>query len=344
MANPTFDDLMDVSVAGLDLTGNTVAASAVLKSNYDVLVAHRNLRTYSTAEVLHACPRKYQLKKMQAAHGSSERVNSTTFAFGHAVGAGVATLDATQDIRRAVFDAFIAWDMDLFADERKQGRKHGKSFHEAIWALYVYQTFCEEETDLADYEVIGIEQTVAVDFEDGHYFSGHIDELLRNKITGSIRVKENKTTGFSNIDPALYSNSDQALGYSVVVENYGVSEYEVMYVVYSSTEQKWTQFNFVKPTYKRAEWIQDQLLINQQIDHYAELNFFPKRGGSCFDFMRRCEYYETCDISTKSAFGAEFADLPSISSIADIAAVEAVNYSVSLSSLVAKQKEKSNQS
>lgn len=344
MANPTFDELMEVPVTGVDLTGNTLSSASVLKTNYDTLVAHGNLRTYSTAEVFHACPRKYELKKMQAAHGGSERVNSTTFAFGHAVGAGVATFDATQDLRRAIFDAFIAWDMDLFADERKQGRRHGKSFHEAVWALYVYKTFCEEETDLGEYDVVGIEHTVAVDFEDGHFFSGHVDELLKHKATGRVRVKENKTTGFSNIDPALYSNSDQALGYSVVVENFGVSEYEVMYVVYSSTEQKWTQFNFVKPTYKRAEWIQDQLLINQQIDHYSELKFFPKRGGACFDYMRRCEYYETCDISSKSAFGAEFSDLPKIASIADIAAIEHVNYPVSLSSLVARQKEKSSQS
>lgn len=334
----TFDDLMNQPLDAV--VPGTGAAVKVLKSQYDTLVAHRNLRTYSTAEIFHACPRKYALKKMQAANGTSQRLNTPTFAFGHAVGAGVATFDQTGDVRQAIWQAMLAWDMDLFADERKQGRKNGKSFHEAIWALYTYRTFVEEETDLADYETVGIEQTVAIDFGDGHYYSGHIDELLRNKYTGRYRVKENKTTGFSNIDAALYSNSDQALGYSVVIDQLGGADYEVLYTVYSATEQRWVQFSFVKSVLKKSEWLQDQLLINQQIDHYSELKFFPKRGGSCFNYMRRCEYYETCDLSIGSSFGAEFAELPEIASIADIQAIEHVDYPTSLNEIVARQKEK----
>jgi hypothetical protein len=336
-APPSFDDLMDTSIH--DVAPGQGAAVKVLKSNYDQLVGHRNLRTYSTTEVFHACPRKFAIKKMQAATGTNERLNTPTFAFGHAVGAGVAVYDATQDMRQAIWAAMLAWDMDLFADERKTGRKNGKSFHEAVWALYEYRTFYEEETDLRDYEVVGIEQTVAVDFGDEHFYSGHIDELLRNKYTGTYRVKENKTTGFSNIDPSLYSNSDQALGYSVVIDTLGGGEYEVLYTIYSSTEQRWVQYSFVKQTYKKADWIQDQLLINQQIDHYSELKFFPKRGGACFDYMRRCEYYETCDISFKSGFGAEFSELPAIENIEAISAIEHVDYPATLQQLIDKQKE-----
>jgi hypothetical protein len=242
---------------------------------------------------------------------------------------------------QAIFQAMLAWDIDLFADEYKPGKKKGKSFHEAIWAVKLYASFREEELRmLNDYEVVGNEVTVAIDFEDGSFYSGHIDTLFRHRITGQFLVKENKTTGFGTIHPALYSNSDQALSYSVVVDaNGGGAEYAVLYTIYSATEQRWTQFEFIKQTFKKADWLQDQLLINQSVDGWSELCFFPKRGHSCFAFMKPCEYYETCDISFSSSFGMEYQELPRIGSIDDIAAIEPVNYRAKLSDLVARQKD-----
>lgn len=319
------------------------AAAKVLKTNYDKLTSHANLRTYSTTDVLHSCPRKFAIKKLQAFSGTADRINSPTFAFGHAVGAGVAVYDATQDIRQAIWAAFLAWDIDLFADERKTARSAGKSFYEAVWALQSYENFYEEETNLSEYESIKIEGTVAVDFEDGHFYSGHIDEVLRHRSTGRYLVKENKTTGFKNIDPALYSNSDQALSYAVVVDILGGTEYEVLYTIYSASDQRWVQFPFVKSAFKKAEWIQDQLITNQQIDSYSDLRFFPKRGRNCFSYMRRCEYYESCDISLKHAFGIEYSDLPRITSLADINDIEHIDFPTTLTEIVNRQKEKLNE-
>lgn len=333
-----FDSILDANVT--DVTPGHGAAIKVAQNAYGTLTKHQNLMTYSTSEVLHSCPRKYAIKKMQADAGTADRLNSPTFAFGHAVGAGVATYDETQDLRLAIWNAFLAWDIDLFESEYKPGKRKGKSFYEAVWALYCYRTFHEEETDLRDYDVVKIEGTIAIDFEDGHFYSGHIDEVLRHKMTGRFLVKENKTTGFANVDPALYSNSNQALSYAVVVDMLGGSEYEVLYTVYSSAEQRWMQFPFVKQGYKKAEWIQDMLLTNQNIDSYAELKFFPKRGGSCYQFMRRCEFYETCDIAFKHAFGKEFYELPRIQHLADIEAIEHIDFPTTLSEIVQRQKEK----
>lgn len=337
-----FDSILDAKVT--DVTPGHGAAVKVAKQGYNDLVKHGNLMTYSTSEIFYSCPRKYAIKKMQAEAGTADRLNSPTFAFGHAVGAGVAIFDQTQDLREAIWSAFLAWDIDLFEEERKATRRNGKSFFEAVWALYVYKTFYEEETQLGDYEVVKIEGTIGIDFEDGHYYSGHIDEVLRHRETGRFLVKENKTTGFANVDPALYSNSNQALSYAVVVDMLGGSEYEVLYTVYSSTQQQWMQFPFVKQAFKKAEWIQDQLLTHQQMDHYSELKFFPKRGASCFNFMRRCEFYETCDIGFKHAFGKEFAELPRITSLADINAIEEIDFPTTLSEIVQRQKEKLHES
>lgn len=340
VTNDMFDAIMNTELT--EPTPKWGAAVKVLKDGYSQLVSHGNLTTYSTQELLFACPRKFAIKKLQAHRGTEERQNSPTFAFGHAVGAGVATYDATQDLRAAIWEAFRAWDLDLLEVERKPGKRLGKSFWEAVWALYCYEQFYNE-SDLRDYEVVKIEGTVAIDFEDGHYYSGHIDEVLRHKETGRYRIKENKTTGFTNIDPALYSNSDQALSYAVVVDMLGGSEYDVMYTIYSPTAQQWTQFDFVKQGYKKAEWIQDQLLVHQQIDQYSELKFFPKRGRSCFAYMRRCEYYETCDISFQHAFGEQFADLPRINSLSDIDKIEKIDFATTLTEIVSRQKEKLNE-
>lgn len=332
------DDILNTNVT--DATPGFGAAVKVLNSNYAKLASHRNLITYSTADLLHTCPRKYQIKKLQADAGTESRLNSPTFAFGHAVGAGVAVYDQTQDLRQAIWAAFLAWDIDLFLEERKATRSAGKSFFEAIWALFAYENFYHSETSLPEYETVKIEGTIAIDFEDGHFYSGHIDEVLRHKQSGRFLVKENKTTGFTNVDPVLYANSDQALSYAIVIDMLGGTEYEVLYTVYSATAQAWSQFPFVKNANKKAEWIQDQLLIHQQIDHYAQLDFFPKRGRSCFNYMKRCEYYESCDLAQSNVFGKSFSELPTIKSIADINEIEPVDFATTLTEIVARQQER----
>lgn len=332
-----FDAILDTPI---NTTNNN--ASAVLKTNYDKLSSHANLTTYSTSDIFHSCPRKFAIKKLQAATGTAERVNSPTFAFGHAVGAGIATYDQTQDLRAAIWEAIKAWDIDLFDEERKPKRKNGKSFWEAIWALYAYEQFYND-SDLSSYDCIKVEATVAIDFEDGHFYSGHIDEVLRHKVTGKFRVKENKTTGFANVDPAIYANSDQALSYAIVIDMLGGADYDVLYCVYSSTEQAWTQFDFVKHTYQKAEWVQDQLLLHRQIEDYAELNFFPKRGRSCYNFMRRCDQFDMCSTSFQHRFGMEYKDLPRITCLEDINKIEAVDFATTMTEIVNRQKEKLNE-
>jgi hypothetical protein len=315
------------------------AATKVRKDGYSTLVSHRNLGTYSTLEIFHACPRKFSIKKMEAAVSLVERQGSVTFAFGHAVGAGVAVYDQTQSIDDALWAAFLAWDQDFLASETKAGHTGGRSFWEVGWALYQYVEFYENETDLRDYETAHIEATIGVDFENGHFYSGHVDEVLRNKYTGSYRIKENKTSGFKNIHPALYSNSDQALSYAVVIDALGATEYEVLYTIYSVPERKWVQFPFVKSALKKIEWLQAQLCVHTQIDQYTELAFFPKRGSACFQYMRPCEYYEDCDHTFDVRYGMGFGELPAIQSLDDIHAIEPIDFRASLTDLINRQKE-----
>ena len=321
-------------------------ATKVLKDNYSQLVAHGNLSSYSMQGVLHACPRKYQIKKLQAATGTSERIQSVTFSFGHSVGAGVAEYDATLDLDAAIWAAFLAWDIDLLEIETKgtyadgTGKPTGKSFAMAIWALQKYQVFVDEETNLRDYETVKIEANIAVEFNDGHFYVGHIDELLQHKETGSFLVKENKTSGLRSIAPAMYANSDQALSYAIVIDLLGGNEYEVLYTIYSSSAQEWIQHRFVKTAMQKASWLQDQLLMHQQLDSYTELDFFPMRGSACFDYMRVCEYFGRCELNQSTVFGVKYADLAKITSKEDLDWIEHVDYYTTLDDIVKRQQEK----
>lgn len=335
------DILADVLDSNLGDT--TRSAYAVRKDNYQQLVAFGNVTSYSMQSVLRQCARKFQLLKLQAdCNDREEREPNCDFAFGHAVGAGVAVFDATGDLDKAMWAAFLAWNIDLLEEApRKENRPApNKSFHHALWALQTYKTFREESTDLPEYDVVKTEATIVVDFEDGHYYTGHIDELLRHRETGKFKVKENKTTVYSTVDPAQYANSDQALSYSVVVDAAGDSEYDVLYTIYSSTEQRWIQFEFTKTPLAKAEWLQGQLFIHSEIDTYKEHNFFPKNGASCISFGRRCEFYESCDFNSKRVFGKTFVDLKRIESVEELAEIEGADYVVKWSDLVKNQQSK----
>ena len=320
------------------------AAAAVQKKSYAQLVAFRNVTSYSMQSELHACPRLFQFMKLRADQSLEmldevEESGSVTFAMGHAVGAGIAVYDKTRDLGNALFAAFLAWDIDLLAEhEHAPGkRKKLESFAHACWAVMQYPNFIAEETDLEDYEVVQLEATVGVDFENDHYYIGHVDELLRNKYSGRFKVKENKTSGFASIDPALYSNSDQALSYSLIVDAHGASEYEVQYTIYSKPEQRWLSMDFVKSPHSKLEWLQGQALLSSDIDMYAEGNFFPKRGNSCMRFNRRCHLYEECDLSTDKIFGKRFSELRTCAGREDLEAVEKIDYWVTWSDIVKSQ-------
>jgi len=312
-------------------------STAVKKDNYRDLVAFQNVTSYSMQQVLHACPRKFQLAKLGADNRGEDdiREGNCDFAFGHAVGAGVAVFDETGDVRAALWAAFLAWNIDLLAEPVKKPNRppSGKTFFHALWAIKVYEVWREEETDLCEYEVLKSEATIAVDFEDGHFYVGHVDELLRHKETGRLKVKENKTTVYSAVDPAMYANSDQALSYALVVDQLGAAEYDVMYTIYSSTEERWLQFEFTKSALQKAEWLQGQFFLHDQIETYADHNLFPKNGGSCIQFGRRCEHFESCGMNQDKIFQKQFKDLKVLNSLEDLENIEAIDYAFTLTDI-----------
>ena len=333
------DDLLSSTLHAApqdDYDAGISAAAGVSKVDYNKLYSFQNVISHSMEEVLNSCPRKFQIAKLAA--GSAEgrpRYNNVTFAFGHAVGAGVAVYDKTQSLRSAIWAAFLAWDIDLFAHEEHRPPRPDpkKSFAFVVYALEKYAAWYAENM-MDQYEVVELEATVCVDLETSdynvdtcqltptQYHTGHIDELLRHKVSGNLRGKENKTTSLTVVDPAMYANSNQTLGYSVVVAQFGAAEYDVLYTVYSSTEMRWISFDFPKTRLSRAQWLKTETQQAEIIRIYADDDFFPMRGSSCYSYNRQCEHFGSCNMDLKRQFGVKFSELP----VADIAALQAVEH------------------
>jgi hypothetical protein len=341
------DPIADALLEGITLEGDwRKLASDVTDKEYRKLVAYDNCTSYSQLQELHACPRRYQLIKAQAKEpgiiGFAEQGN-IDFAFGHSVGAGVGTLAATGDLTKALFAGFVSWKADYFADldtekakfTKKPGQKKNKNIgfaQLAIEKFAVAEYFAEWEVYTLPNGRPAVEVAFEFNTENGFKHYGHIDLLMRHRVSRKVAVWEFKTNGSSEPDEAMYANSSQALGYGVILDSLepDLSEYDVIYAVYSSPSMEWHIMPFAKSLTQKAEGIQDILLDHNAISTYRKMDFFPKRGESCRQFNRRCQFFGTCDLTTH----VSYRDLPET----DLA--ESVDFQVSLSDVIKHQRSK----
>lgn len=322
----------DLSSALAKLSGQVINLTFADTSNksYNKLQAFRNVTSYSMLGTLHSCPRKFQLIKARASAGGSQ-ANNVDFAYGHAVGSGVQAWMIKQDINEAIMNATMAWTLPFGASVDKKK----KSLPNAVIAVLKYVEFYQQSME--DWEIWvlpsgkpAIELSIAIDFENGYKHYIHIDAILINKISGKLAVQENKTSGFKDVEAAIYANSSQALSYACVVDMLSENtSYEVFYCVYSSVDRLWSLLPFTKHTSLKAEWIMDAKLDHATLETYHNLNFYPKRGEACYEFMRRCEFFGSCNMTNTLKPPPE---LPA----GDEA--EPVDYSFTISDIIARQK------
>ena len=299
-------------IQSLKVQGNPVAALAGETTNkkYLTLHRHRNVTSNSILESLHTCNRKFILEKLNAqrkheAETAAEPAN-IDFVFGHSVGAGVASyLAFNRNLQFALYATFISWygKWELGREDYNERKK--KNIERAILAVEMFSHWWEANFD--EWEIFrlpdgrpAIELSFCIDLGKTKYF-GHIDLVLRNRHTGRIAIGENKTTGFTNPHPALYQNSGQAIGYSLILDQIvgELADYDVLYYAYSAKGEEWHHFPFAKTVTMKLEWIQDRLIDAGHIQQYFQLNHFPKNGGSCFKFNRPCQYFGECDLVNK---------------------------------------------
>lgn len=266
------------------------------QKKYDALLRYKNVTSYSQRQLLHACPRKYQLAMYRAQQAAETLTINLDFAFGHAVGAGAQNYLLTGDVTAAQFNSTLAWSAGL--EDRKDRSK--KSLWEAMIAV---EKFAEWDA-LQDWELYklklgkpAIELAFSLHARNNFKDYGHIDVVLQNKSTKQLAVLELKTTE-REPEEAMYANSSQALGYSLMLKAMEpqLTYYSVLYAVYSSALREWFLLPFDKSILTQAEWIKDLLLDHSALQTYEQIKFYPKRGESCFDFRRRCEFFGECNL------------------------------------------------
>ena len=259
--------------------------------------------SYSSLLTLHSCPRRFQLDKLQSESAAEDPESSVTFAFGHLVGEGIQMCFEGFSLPEIQFRLFCNWKPDLLAENPKQN----KSFYLALFAVEKFYIMYKSGY-MSDYELVYWEGKPATELSfrittpDGFKYRGFVDCVLRHKETGEILVLELKTTSSTNLNPATYKNSAQAIGYSVVLDVLfpELSSYQVLYLVYTTKNYEYNPLPFEKSYLQRALWIRELLLDIETIKLYEGAGVYPMRGESCYDFYRECKYYGLCTLSTES--------------------------------------------
>lgn len=263
--------------------------------------------SYSSRLLLHECPRKYQLYKLNATAAPETESATLTFSYGHIVGEGVQLALQGYTFQEVAWKLFLQWPGDLLDSNPKQK----KSFALALAAV---QSFFAIRANgfLEDYDLLYIEPngeripacelSFRIDCGGGFKYRGFIDAVLVHRVTGEVLVLEIKTTSAYDLNPAQYKNSSQAIGYSIVLDTLfpGISEYQVQYLVFLTKEFEWRPLPFHKTVLDRAGWITEMILDTQDIAKYNALNYFPMRGENCLNkYNRECQYFQECRMSTE---------------------------------------------
>lgn len=260
--------------------------------------------SYSGLLKLDSCPRQFYLDKCNPMNETTDYDQSVTFAFGHSVGFGIQEYLKTGNLNLTVWEMFKAWEVDLLAEDTK--RK--KSFWEAIFAVQKFAHLHEEL--YGDYELAyfngkpAVELSFRITIQDPlglfppYYYRGFVDVVLRHKITGKLKVLELKTTAAKSVDAAMYKNSFQGIGYSVVLDQLEpeLANYIVDYLVYNTNNYEYLLLPFPKSLKERAEWLTTLHSQAETLSIFRRNGVFPKRGQSCYDYYRQCHRYSDCGL------------------------------------------------
>lgn len=264
------------------------------------------LISHSSRTTLHKCPRKYQLYRLAATKvamaDQKEMEQGVTFAYGSAVGVGVQSVMEEKSEVQVYMDTFLEWDTDLLDENPRQK----KSFWLVMWAVQKFMAL-REGGFLEEYELVyyqgkpAVELSFQITLPEGYKYRGFLDAALQHKVTGEVMVLENKTSS-GTANSAMFKNSGQALGYSVVLDQLfpSLSSYTVLYLVYETKTMEYVELPFTKSLLQRALWLQELLIDTQMISLYESYGTYPMHGESCFDFFRDCEYLGVCTLSTEN--------------------------------------------
>lgn len=262
--------------------------------------------SHSSRNLLRSCERKYYLaryKKLDSVIDVEPETDRTNvhLDFGSALGVGIAQLLVTQDLEAGIWAAIKAYNYAEMTDA-----KNDLSLVAGIQAFHKQWNY--DEWEVAYYNgkpAAELSFKIILNEETGDYTCGFMDLVMRNTRTGLATVMEVKHTGskVEDVRP-LYANSDQGVGYSVVLDNV-VGEQATFHVLYLVLQLKanniiptWHFLPFLKTKKDRLEFLLAQQLDYEYLKQLEALDFWPMRGNSCMAFNRPCFLFGSCHLET----------------------------------------------
>lgn len=282
--------------------------------------------SYSRIQKL-SCARYFEILYILGYESDEDKPH---FSYGHLVAAFVQNyfklrktmpdLSEKEVQNLAMLSSFPEWSWPDYDGNEKELKKKRSLWH----AIYAFRMFCKEIADpnsrfhdiSNDYEVAmvknrfgdvipAVELEFLIELRDGYTYEGHVDLILQHKETGEMIVWEGKTTSLNQLHPAMYKNSLQALGYTIVTDHIAVNENRstamyVDYFVYINKLQEWQHLRFPKSLSLRSDFLATLDTQIDLIETMKERKTFPRNGDKCFDFFSPCPAYNVCHASNKS--------------------------------------------
>lgn len=260
--------------------------------------------SYSSHELLHKCPRKFEIEKLLLAGDKEENIDFVT---GKAVGNGIQAILQGHNIETAIWAAYKEWlSIGLEIENKKKSFwrvvKHLEKFQQQTlpekfyaqgWELVYFTS--EDGT-----KIPACELSFRLILSPDYIYRGYIDAVLYNSSQDLFAVLEAKTSGISP-NVAMFQNSFQGSSYSLVLDKItGRESYDVMFPIFEFPNLEQTVFSFTKNKNTKLRWLTSVALDFKLIDMYKEAGSFPMRGGSCYDFFRPCKYLGLCELKNSS--------------------------------------------
>jgi hypothetical protein len=275
---------------------------------------HPNLKqmSHSSNVMLHRCPRKYEISKLTPRVKFNGPEDDEHLEFGKLIGIGVQEVLEHGNLNKAYITMMMAWKGILDDDA---GEKAKKTFWHGLYGTDKF--IVVRNSVFANCELVYFEGRPAtelgfsIDMGDGFTYRGFLDALLYDKLHDELVVYEGKSTTSYNVNSAMFKNSGQGLGYSLIVDTIGQAlgfkkpSFKVNYCIYKTKAMEWDILPFTKSHTSRALWIKNLVDDKQDVIRRATEGYWPMRGESCFDYMRPCAFFETCEISTEFLLGEE---------------------------------------
>jgi hypothetical protein len=260
--------------------------------------------SYSTFNLLHQCPRKFNLLKLKNINNVIEYEKTKDTDYGSAFGVGIQEYILTNDIEQAIWKAMLEYQ---YVEETKNKN--------AVGVILGIQAFAAQwdptEWEVAYYKgkpACELSFKIILDEATQDYYCGYVDVVLINKRTKVAVIVEIKTTGLNRDDiKPYYQNSSQAVGYSIVLDAIvgaaEASSWTILYVVnqlksYTNPRPKLQSLPFYKSKKDRLEWLLDTRIAYDHLLGYLSLDYWPKEGGACMDYNRACSLFNLCDLTT----------------------------------------------